>query len=551
MHIVSIEFTARRYHATPWDAHANEGRVEWPPCPWRLLRAWIAVGYNKLDWSDKPPEVAASLINKLAACNPEYSLPHATEAHTRHYMPNGKFARRNNKPTVIEDKDKVFDSFIRLTNAAERLLIRYDVDLEQGEQDVLSQLVSGLSYLGRAESWVDATLLDEGDEHISGVTKWCGLAVGEQKRRVRLLAPVANDEYEAWRASEAEAAADAAEARARVAADKADNKFTPAAQNKTRAKAEAPFPASLIDSLQQDNSKWQSEGWPRPPGSRWTDYELPDDVFSRKPLTTLSQSPTFQRPEAILLSIDGEGERGTLRPRMRRALPLMELLHSESIRHAAKLLGHVPAELTGKTAGGTPARGDHTHVHWLPLAMTKPDTIDHVLVYAPGGFSKDALQAVSAIRWAYAKGIRALSINMVGRGSIADMHEQLTRTTLNNPAALAVIGTSTTWESTTPMVLRKYLHRRGKKTPEGQIREELLERGIEGLESVDIWSSQEAVERKLKGFVLRRKPSKAQPPFERSWGVTLRFNEQVAGPITLGYGSHFGLGMFRASKAAE
>lgn len=222
-------------------------------------------------------------------------------------------------------------------------------------------------------------------------------------------------------------------------------------------------------------------------------------------------------------------------------------MHSESIRHAAKLLGHVPEELTGKTAGGTPARGDHAHAHWLPLALTTPDTIDHVLVYASGGFSKDALQAVSAIRWAYAKGIRALSINMVGRGSIADMHEQLTRTPLKNPDALAVIGTSTTWESTTPMVLRKYLHRRGKKTVEGQVREELAERGFPDPVKITISSQQSLVERQLKGFVLRRKPNKRQPPAERSWGITIEFDDPIANrPLALGYASHFGLGLFQA-----
>ena len=151
MYIVSIEFTAHRYHATPWDAHVNEGRVEWPPCPWRLLRAWIAVGYNKLGWSEEPPPIAVSLIDKLSACNPEYSLPHATEAHTRHYMPT--------KVGSKEKKVKVFDSFIRCTNSDERLLIRYEVSIDAEELAVWKELVSGLSYLGRAESWVDAELV--------------------------------------------------------------------------------------------------------------------------------------------------------------------------------------------------------------------------------------------------------------------------------------------------------------------------------------------------------------------------------------------------------
>lgn len=40
---ISLTFPAGRYHATPWDRHVNEGAVEWPPSPWRLLRSLVAV----------------------------------------------------------------------------------------------------------------------------------------------------------------------------------------------------------------------------------------------------------------------------------------------------------------------------------------------------------------------------------------------------------------------------------------------------------------------------------------------------------------------------
>jgi len=31
MFAIEIRFPSGRYHATPWDAHVNEGRVEWRP----------------------------------------------------------------------------------------------------------------------------------------------------------------------------------------------------------------------------------------------------------------------------------------------------------------------------------------------------------------------------------------------------------------------------------------------------------------------------------------------------------------------------------------
>ena len=51
MPTVSIRFPGGHYHATPWGSSPNEGLVEWPPSPWRLLRALLACGFAEHpDW---------------------------------------------------------------------------------------------------------------------------------------------------------------------------------------------------------------------------------------------------------------------------------------------------------------------------------------------------------------------------------------------------------------------------------------------------------------------------------------------------------------------
>jgi len=40
---LSFTFPGGRYHATPWGRHVNEADLEWPPSPWRIVRALIAV----------------------------------------------------------------------------------------------------------------------------------------------------------------------------------------------------------------------------------------------------------------------------------------------------------------------------------------------------------------------------------------------------------------------------------------------------------------------------------------------------------------------------
>ena len=63
---LGFRFPAGRYHATAWGSHVNEGVPEWPPSPWRLLRALIATAYHKLpDEVEKP--ALRSLIERLAA----------------------------------------------------------------------------------------------------------------------------------------------------------------------------------------------------------------------------------------------------------------------------------------------------------------------------------------------------------------------------------------------------------------------------------------------------------------------------------------------------
>src|SRR5438552_10974398 len=81
---IAINFPAGRYHATPWGKHVNEGVPEWPPSPWRLLRALVATWKRKCDHltEQQVRRVLAPLLEP-----PCFHLPPGRAAHTRHYMP--------------------------------------------------------------------------------------------------------------------------------------------------------------------------------------------------------------------------------------------------------------------------------------------------------------------------------------------------------------------------------------------------------------------------------------------------------------------------------
>jgi CRISPR-associated protein Csb2 len=536
MEIIEVCFPANRYHATPWDAHVNEGRIDWPPSPWRIVRALLAVGYNKLGWSDGPTPAARSALQKLCGVNPAFRLPKATETHTRHYMPT-------------RDKTaKIFDAFLRFTCSDAVLRIRFDVELTAEEREALRAMVDGLSYLGRAESWVEAQLIDRAETADECFPDdWCLPNSQGNGRNVRLLAAMPKDAFSEWRSAQVSVAADALETAEREKLAPKGKTPTAKAIAKAREKAQGNYPEDLMAALHLENATWQSQGWPQPPGTQWVDYRIPVDRLEQTPLQTVSLAPRPQTVHAMLLAIDGEGKKGSVRPLMTRALPLMEVLHGEAVRQATRLfVSDNVSQLTGKDNDGNVLHG-HQHVHYLPLSLYGQGRIDHILVWSTEPLGSQTIASLSSIRWAYSKGITRMVVNLAGMGDLPQIVTQLGQQPQCKKSGLAPLQSGTVWCSVTPMVLRKFVHKRGKKTPEGQIREDLCERGWPEPISVRIWSSQEMVKQNLKGFVITRKQGKSQPPFPATWAATLHFADPQQGPLSLGYASHLGLGVFGAT----
>src|SRR6266850_5536805 len=146
---LSLRFPAGRYHATPWGRHVNEAALAWPPEPVRILRALIACHHRKADTGLFSWEALADLIELLAEQVPLYRLPEAVQAHTRHYMPiNGK------NPALV------FDAFARF-DPEEPLIVDWpNIALSPERRAHLEHLATRLGYLGRAESWIEAAVIE-------------------------------------------------------------------------------------------------------------------------------------------------------------------------------------------------------------------------------------------------------------------------------------------------------------------------------------------------------------------------------------------------------
>jgi len=160
---LEFRFPAGRYHATPYGHHVNEGLIEWPPSPWRILRALISVGYTSGAWNGSGPSCPArELFTKLADELPSYRLPSAIGTHSRHYMPIGCLDSK----TKLEKTTLVFDTWARVEGEGNdsALLVRWEnCSLTPDEGKHLETLISRLGYLGRSESWVAGRVLDESE----------------------------------------------------------------------------------------------------------------------------------------------------------------------------------------------------------------------------------------------------------------------------------------------------------------------------------------------------------------------------------------------------
>lgn len=143
---INVTFLTGRYHATPWGRHVNEADVEWPPSPWRICRALIATWHRKVDSKAHSAEQLGRLVETLCTCQPSYRLPKAVHSHTRHYMPLGK-----GKTTLV------FDAFAGVDTQVGLVVAWQHVTLPSRTVEFLDELLMKMSYLGRAESWVEAT----------------------------------------------------------------------------------------------------------------------------------------------------------------------------------------------------------------------------------------------------------------------------------------------------------------------------------------------------------------------------------------------------------
>ena len=548
MFALAFRFPAGRYHATPWGRNVNEADIAWPPEPWRLLRALIAAYWRKGDHERWPHEALGRLIDVLAETLPVYRLPTgAIHSHTRHYMPQAR-----GKTTLV------FDAFARIPEQGSIVAAWPAATLDVNLFSLAADLAEAIGYLGRAESWTECEALDDW----GGEPNCCPVDTGFRGDSVRLLAPLQPAVYSGERnrliADERE--------RIRNAAKKppTEKKLETELAKALRSKASGldTLPERLVDALALDTADYQDRGWQRPPAAR-------EVLYARGEQATPLVTPRIRRRRAVsntgatMPTLARYLLAGRPRPRVEDTVRIGELMRLAALSQfgwrldasSGRRVPRAPWQISGRDTDGKPLRDPaHHHAFWLPEDADSDGLIDHVSVFIPDGIDRDIQTKLDQITRLWTERTRRADGEDVDVAATEEW--RLALEGFGNPSDFAdsapIFQRSTCWRSATPFLAAGHLKA---DRHAGEFRRLVRRIGMDcklgfDVESVDV--------RELAGVDIggsrrhalhfHRFRSRGREKQLDTAGALLEvtFPVPLNGPLAMGYGSHFGLGLFAA-----
>ena len=478
---IKFTFTANRYHATQWGRHVNEGVLEWPPSPWRILRGIVAT------WRRTLPDISTDrvgpILKAMASEYPKFHLPPASTGHTRHYMPYNEGTK--------ERTTLVIDSFVAIKPGAPLFAVWPNVNLDPDSQQWsdLERILHNMPYLGRAESWVSAELASEHPELNSYALDNGALPEGNLEI-VRTLVPHCG---------------------------------------------------IGLKELQVETSELRGEGRIDPEGAHWYPYVRRRDCF-----TSLRTERPRQAGRGGGVTVVRFALSGKVLPMAFDTLRWGEVARKAAMsKYGRQNDGAVSEALSGKDAAKKPLRG-HRHAFYLPTDEDGDGRLDHLTVWVPGGLDASAIRAVVAMEeLAHPKGHGdPLQLAYQAHGKADDFI-----------GVSRLFDTSKRWRSLTPYVLTRH-RKRDSDSPEEQVaREAALRWDGRRLRSVRVKHPRKHIAPMRQGRLDGFRPfdffTYRQGGGSNAGGAfnfELEFEEEVCGPIALGFACHYGLGLFVPSR---
>ncbi|MDZ4389519.1 MAG: type I-U CRISPR-associated protein Csb2 [Gemmatimonadales bacterium] len=497
--VLRQEFPLGRFHATPWRVSPyDDPHGEWPPSPWRLVRAVTARWYQCTRELGEESDIAKLEQLQAALCNSTYAFHLPPDARKgsplRQYHPTDfgwRPAEKKKAGTRSYGTSLVQDNYWCVPPDAPVWWFIEGDDWVDELQAVLARCLERMTYFGRAETLTRIRVAGSAEEIPQAN---CTLAANRMVGAVPVLSPLEE--------------------------------------------------ATRVD-IERTTDNPEAVKQSPPPGARWLYAVRPPRPASRERRRVRTHRHECHLMQfAIGWNVAPE-RRAIVRLTARfRGAVLRDLLRlktgdgSTNWTKATRDVRAAVADMTGKDANGNALKG-HRHTEFL--AWCEDDHPTRLLVWRGSrAFDADEQEAILLAA--------ARDVSWAAAGS--DSEEWKVRLVPLDRAVPPPPGFGSQswiiWESMTPYVPPRH-HLRGGKGREGesmaeQIRRELQRREIAPNVEVELVGTPQWVpvhvprrEAKKRVFIGNR----------RGQMVRLRFPTPVVGPIRLGHSSSFGLGLFR------
>jgi len=163
-----LTFPWGRYYAHPWGLNpARLREAEWPPSPWRLLRA-LAAGWFRANGGQVPTPEVLALLDGLGRELPEVAIGPASFSQTVHWQPNFGAADKDDNAAGAYKRTRHENHFVAIGNPV--FFCWKNLTLDKQQCSLLGDILPHVSYFGRAESLCNLEPADVDDLPGDG---WC------------------------------------------------------------------------------------------------------------------------------------------------------------------------------------------------------------------------------------------------------------------------------------------------------------------------------------------------------------------------------------------
>ncbi len=500
-------FPLGRFHANPWRVFPFEDpHGEWPPSPWRLLRAILAKSHQLERerevqchaWRDSLVE--AFRTSTFSWCLPPFSW---RGPGLRQYQP-AKFefdppdwkkkhvnAKRTYRPTLVQDNFWVVGSSRAVPDTG---IVWWVVEGHAWSKEHLGLLdacLKRMTYFGRAEAITEIQRVEKlpSDTDIN-----CVLEQVPSSGSVPVLVPMGDATL------------------------------------------------SQVQAVTDDPSVANSTV---PPGARWLYAKRP----AKPPVKLPRSRPRKRKPTRLIQFAIGT----RVSPPPNSIVVMTQRFRGRVIRkflagswqHASTARREAARLLTGKEVDGSPLQ-DHQHPHarFGILFDQETNQAERLLVWREQPFTdEEQLAILNAAE-------QELPLSFARAGATDPWTVRLVPLDSQVPPP-AGFGNQAHrhWKAITPYVPPRYVYdRKGRikpgESPAEQLRLELSRQGYDTA-GVDIQIRDRSTEW-IRVHRPRRYPDGPTNNQRRAYRVSLTFDMPVCGPISLGHSSHFGLGLFGA-----